>query len=245
MSHTSYFKLLRVYSDIWARRHCRVIISGEEHIASNAGENRIYIVSHPTTYDLPLLVHMAKNSFYIVVYADPFAHPIVRWVFQGAGFLKLTDTNGEAIIRESSRLIQAKHPLIFSLKGYGVDFGEDVKPRTGGIRIAHSARAAIYPVHMMIEEGKMIFKYYRDRKGGEYPYTVFHDTLYFTTFLAPLRYEEYAKKDMAYEDFREVAHDIDARFRETQSQLQQGLKEKAEYYRRLKRRGGADHRVEF
>jgi 1-acyl-sn-glycerol-3-phosphate acyltransferase len=245
MSHNFFFKLLRVYSDIWARQHCRVIISGEENIASSASENRIYIVSHPTTYDLPLLVHMAKNSFYVVVYADPFAHPLVRWVFQGAGFLKLTDTNGEATIRESSRLVQAGNPLIFSLKGYGVDFGQDVRPRTGGIRIAHAAEAAIYPVHLMIEEGKMIFKNYKDRKGGEYPYTVFKDTLYFATFLKPLRYEDYAREDMTYEDFREVADDIDGHFKETQSHMVRELKEKEEYYRPLKRSGGADHRVTF
>jgi 1-acyl-sn-glycerol-3-phosphate acyltransferase len=245
MNHGFYFRLLRIYSDIWARQHCRVVISGEENIASAPSSKRIYIVSHPTTYDLPLLVHMANNNFYIVVFQDPFAHPLVRWVFEGSGFLKLTSTNSEATIQESRRLIEEKNPLIYSLKGYGVDFGEDVKPRTGGIRIAHYAGADIYPLHMMIEEGKMIFKNYKDRKGGVYPYTIFKDTLYFATFLKPLRYSEYAKDNMQYEDYQKVAHDIDSRFQEAQSRLQQDLKDRPEYYRGLKRRGGSDHRLDF
>ena len=245
MSHAAYFKLLRFYSDIWARHHCRVIVSGEEHIASVASENRIYIVSHPTTYDLPVLVHLAQNNFYVVVFEDPFAHPLVRWVFEGAGFLKLTAGRSEEMIEQSRRLIEAKNPLIYSLKGYGVDFGEDVKPRTGGIRIAHLAKANIYPVHLMIEEGKMIFTSYRDRKGGVYPYTIFKNTLYFATFLKPLLYSEYAKQGMGYDGYQRIAYDIDARFQETQARLERELRDNPERYRGMRRRGGAERRLFF
>ena len=243
MSHQGYFRLLQFYSDVWTRAHCRVIISGEKHLAAADGRPRVYLVSHPTTYDLPVLAHISKRNFYVVVAEGPFAHPLVGWLFRNTGFPKLGSDNSEEVIRESLRLLHTGAPLIYSLKGYGVDFGEEVRPRTGGVRIAHLAGADIYPVHLMIEQGKMIFKYYRDRKGGVYPYTIFWNTLYFATFCEPIRYADYAGEAMRYEDYREIAFRISEVFDQTQARLESDLKQNAARYGRLRRWGGASKRV--
>jgi 1-acyl-sn-glycerol-3-phosphate acyltransferase len=245
MKSTFYFKLLKLYSNIWARTHCRVVMSGEHHLEHNQERRRIYIVSHPTTYDLPMLVHISRNIFYVVVYKDPFKHPIAGWLFRNIGFPKLDTDNTDQMIEESCRLIRQNHPLIYSLKGYGVDFGQDVKPRTGGIRIAHRAQADIYPVHLMIEPNKMIFKYYKNRKGEVYPYTIFKDTLYFVTFCRPLRYQEYARESMDYEAFRKIAYQIEAEFQKVQRRLENELAENRRPQRKGKKRGGADRQVTF
>jgi 1-acyl-sn-glycerol-3-phosphate acyltransferase len=246
MNNSFYFKLLKLYSDIWARTHCRVVLSGEHHLQNNQNRRRIYIVSHPTTYDLPMLVHIARNSFYVVVYKDPFKHPIAGWLFRNIGFPKLDSENADQMIEESSRLIRQNHPLVYSLKGYGVDFGEDVKPRTGGIRIAYGAQADIYPIHLMIEPNNMIFKYYKNRKGEVFPYTIFKDTLYFATFCKPLRYEDYAKDTMDYEAFRKIAYQIESEFQRIQGHLEQELVNKAELHGGGKRkRGGSPKQVLF
>jgi len=243
MSHDFHYKLLKLYSDIWARGHCRVMMSGKRNLEGNQQRRRIYIVSHPTTFDLPMLVHIADNRFYVVVYQDPFKHPIAGWIFRNVGFPKLEPGKGESMIEESCRLIRDNHPLVYSLKGYGVDFGEDVKPRTGGIRIAHHAKADIYPIHLMIEPNRMIFKYYKDRKGGVFPYTIFKKTLYFVTFGTPLRYEEYARGQMSYEDYQAVAYRIEEDFQKTQQRLEGELEAKAETFAKMSKRGGADARV--
>lgn len=244
MSNTFYFKLLKIYSDIWARAHCRVVLSGEHHLENNQERRRIYIVSHPTTYDLPMLAHIARNNFYIVVYQDPFKHPIAGWLFRNIGFPKLDTGNGDQMIAESCRLIRANHPLVYSLKGYGVDFGQDVKPRTGGIRIAHGAQADIYPIHLMIEPKKMIFKYFKKRRGEVYPYTVFKDTLYFATFCKPLRYPDYARENMGYEEFRKIAYRIETEFQATQKRLEQELTSNQDLHQNGKRkRGGSARQV--
>lgn len=243
MSHQGYFRLLQFYSDVWTRAHCRVIIGGEQHLASAGARHRVYIVSHPTTYDLPVLAHISKRNFYVVVAEGPFAHPLVGWLFRNTGFPMLKSDNSEEVIQESLRLMDTGAPLIYSLKGYGVDFGEDVRPRTGGIRIAHLAGADIYPVHLMIEQGKMIFKYYRDGKGGVYPYTIFWNTLYFATFCEPILYADYAREAMRYEDYREIAFRINEVFNQTQAKLETDLKENAARYRRMRRWGGVSKRV--
>jgi 1-acyl-sn-glycerol-3-phosphate acyltransferase len=236
MTHASYFKLLKLYADLWARRHCRVEIAGEEHLRNVREERRVYIVSHPTTWDLPMLAHIGRNNYYVIVADGPFAHPLVKWLFGNAGFMKLTKDNSDEVIGKACQLVAAMHPLIISLKGYGVDFGEEVRPRTGGIRIAHAAKANIYPIHLMIEEGKRIMKGFKDASGTNYPFTVFHDTLYFATFLAPLRYEEYAKNEMGYEDFRRIAYSIEADFNATQADIERSLEEGR--YAGVARRGG-------
>jgi 1-acyl-sn-glycerol-3-phosphate acyltransferase len=243
MTHKGYFRVLQFYSEVWARAHCRVLISGREHLAGRGGRHRVYIVSHPTTYDLPVLAHLSRDNFYVVVAEGPFAHPLVRWLFRGTGFPMLRSDNSEEVIRESLRLMDTGAPLIYSLKGYGVDFGEDVRPRTGGIRIAHLAGADIYPVHLMIEQGKMIFKYYRDGKGGVYPYTIFWNTLYFATFCEPIRYEDYAREGMRFEDYREIAFRINDVFNRTQAGREQELEDNGSRYRRMRRWGGVGKRV--
>jgi 1-acyl-sn-glycerol-3-phosphate acyltransferase len=243
MSHQGYFRLLQFYSDVWTRAHCRVIIDGEKHLAGGGARHRVYIVSHPTTYDLPVLAHLSKRNFYVVVAEGPFAHPLVGWLFRNTGFPMLKSDNSEQVIQESLRLMHSGAPLIYSLKGYGVDFGEDVRPRTGGIRIAHRAEADIYPVHLMIEKGRMIFKYYRDRKGVVYPYTIFWNTLYFATFCEPLRFSDYAKPGMLYEDYQRIAFQINDLFNRTQAGLERDLEENSARYRRMRRWGGAPRRL--
>ena len=241
VAHRAYFKLLSLYSDIWARYHCRVILTGEENI--DPARHRIYIVNHPTTYDLPLLAHIAKSNFYVVVAEDAFAHPLLGWLFRNAGFIELKTDSAETAIRQASEIVKSGKPLIYSLKGYGVDLGHDVRPRTGGIRIAYYGCADIFPIHLMIERGKRIFRQFKKSRTEVYPYTVFSDTLYFMTFCAPIRYTDYAKKDMQYDDFKKIAYCIESTFNQTQARIEQQLNDDPEYTRGLKRRGGSVKKV--
>lgn len=241
MKHTKYFRILKIYADLWSRRHCKVVLMGEENI--NTARPRIYIVSHPTTWDLPLLVHISKKHFYIVVADGPFQHPLVSWIFGNAGFFKLTKENSKQVIDDTCRLVRAGHPAIFSLKGYGVDFGEDVRPRTGGVRTAHLAGADICPIHLRIEDGKRIFKYYKKSEEESYPYTVFHDTLYHVTFLPTLKYEDYAKDSMTYEEYTEIAYSIESSFVESEKRIRAQMEDNSAFYARMKRKGGAERQV--
>jgi len=242
MSHAAYFGLLRTYADIWCRTHCRVVLAGEEHLAGAADRPRVYVVRHPPTWDLPLLAHLASRNYYVVVADGPFANPLVRWLFAGAGFLKLGADNGDEVIAEAVRRVKDGSPLVYSLKGYGVDFGEDVRPRTGCVRIADAASADIYPVHQMIEKGTMYFRYFRDRAGKSYPYTMFRNTLYFNTFLPPLRHAAWSRPGMTYEDYRRIAYAIDDSFRAMQSGIERDMAARPQCYRRMRRWGGAPRR---
>jgi len=241
MSHAGYFRILKLYSDAWARRHCRVVLSGEENLAGAGDRPRLYIVSHPVTWDLPMLAHLGRNNWYVIVDKGPFAHPVVKWLFRGSGFLKLEGGNADEVIRQAGAIVASRQPLIVSLYGYGVDFGEKVRPRTGGIRIAHVAKADIYPVHLMIEEGKRIMKDFRNRKGEKFPFSVFHDTLYFATFCPPLRFADWSREEMSYEDYTRIAFTVEETFQEREKAITADIQ--AGRYDGLPRRGGADRQV--
>jgi 1-acyl-sn-glycerol-3-phosphate acyltransferase len=243
MSHAGYFRLLKLYADVWARRHCRVVIAGEELLDAPRDRGRVYIVSHPTTWDLPMLAAIGSNNWYVIVDKGPFAHPLVNWLFLNSGFLKLEGDNGEEVIQKAAEIVANKLPLIISLKGYGVDFGEKVRPRTGGIRIAHNGKADIYPVHLMIEDGKRIMKGLKGVSGQNYPFTVFHDTLYFATFCPPLRYEDYARDSMTYDDYKAIAFGIEATFDEMERKIRADLA--AGRYNGMPRKGGAKTQVHY
>ena len=249
MCEEFYFKIIRLYSDFWVRRHGRVILSGLEHVEAVQGRRRVYIGPHPTTYDVPLLIHTAKNNLYFIIAEGPFVHPLVSRLFRGAGFVKLNYDRPRQAILESVDLVSRGKPMLCSMYGYGVDFGEDVPPETGAIRIAHQAQADIVPALLMIEEGKRIFKWYRDSEGDLYPYTYFKDSFFFLSFTEPIRYEDYSKnldtpsvkkKNAEYARMTQQFHN---KFKSMEAAQQKDLEERPEYYDSLKRRGGTDTRI--
>jgi 1-acyl-sn-glycerol-3-phosphate acyltransferase len=251
MREELYFKILQTYSDYWVRRHGKVIISGLEHVEAVRGRRRVYIGPHPTTFDVPLLIHMAKRTLFFIIAEGPFVHPLVGRLFRGAGFVKLNYDRPRQAVQESVELVSNGKPMLCSMYGYGIDFGEDVPPETGAIRIAHQARADIVPALLMIEEGKRIFKWYRDSNGYLYPYTYIKDSLYFLRFTEPIRYEEYSrsfdtpsvkKKNAEYARMAQQFHTL---FKRMEAAQQKDLEERPEYYNSLKRRGGLDRRIDW
>jgi 1-acyl-sn-glycerol-3-phosphate acyltransferase len=246
MREEFYFKVLRLYSDLWVRRHGKVILSGLEHVEAVQGRRRVYIGPHPTTYDVPLLIHTAKHPLFFIIAEGPFVHPLVGRIFDGAGFVKLNYDRPRQAIQESVELVSSGKPMLCSMYGYGVDFGEDVPPETGAIRIAHKAQADIVPVLLMIEEGKRIFKWYRDSNGDLYPYTYFKDSFFFLSFTEPMRYEDYSKNletssvKKKNAEYARLSQNIHSLFKSMAAAQQKDLEERPEYYDRIKRRGGAD-----
>ena len=251
MSHEFYFKVLRLYSDFWVRRHGRAILSGLEHVESVQGRRRIYIGPHPTTYDVPLLIHLARNNLYFIIAEGPYVHPIVGRIFKGAGFVELEYSKPRQAIQEAVDLVSSGKSMLCSMYGYGVDFGDEVPPETGAIRIAHQAKADIVPALLMVEEGKRIFKWYRNSDGDLYPYTYFKDSFFFLHFTEPIRYEDYSqsldtpsvKRKNA--EYARISQEIHTLFKDMEAAQQKDLEDRPEYYDSLKRRGGADIRINW
>jgi hypothetical protein len=218
MREEFYFKILRLYSDFWVRRHGRVILSGLEHLEAVQGRRRVYIGPHPTTYDVPLLIHTAKQSLFFIIAEGPFVHPLVGRIFQGAGFVKLNYNRPRQAIQESVELVSSGKPMLCSMYGYGVDFGEDVPPETGAIRIAHP------------------FTYFKDSLF----FLSFTKPIRYEDYSKKLDTPSVKKKNAEY---ARMAQQIHTKFKNMETAQQKDLEERPEYYNSLKRRGGADKRI--
>lgn len=251
MREDFFFKIIQIYSDFWSHRHGRIIVSGLEHVEAVRGRPRVYVGTHPTTYDVPLAINSAKKSLFFIIAEGPFVHPLVGRLFRGAGFVKLNYKKPRQAIRESVELVSKGKPMICSMYGYGIDFGEDVPPETGAIRIAHQAKAHIVPTFLMIEEGKRIFKWYRDSKGNLYPYTYIKDSLFFLHFTEPIRYEEYSKNlktssvKAKNTEYARMAQQFHTLFKRMEAAQQKDIEERPDYYNSIKRRGGVERRVDY
>jgi 1-acyl-sn-glycerol-3-phosphate acyltransferase len=240
-----------LYSDIWTRRHCKVIVAGREHAKAVRNRPRIITGPHPTTYDVPLLIHASKPPLSFIIAEGPYVHPIVGRLFDCAGFVKLNYSNPREAIHKAEQQVRDKIPMICSMYGYGSDFGEDVPPETGAIRMAHHAKADLLPIILMIDDDQRIFKWYRDSKGTLYPYTYLSDTYFFILITKPLLYEEYSKNldtpsvKKKNAEYARIAQELHERYKAVIQAQKKDLVERADYYRSLKTTGGIDERIDW
>ena len=239
------FKILRWMSDRWVNSNCRVIYFGEENIAHNKDEKRVYVTNHPTTFDVPVLLSINKRNIYTMVDANAYTIPFLGWLLRGAGFIKFVKGRGKKALERARKYIEARKPFLQTLRTGEAIVGEKSRPRIGGILLAHTARANLYPIFVMVEEGKRVLKYFRGLDLKKHPYSNFHQSLYFICFGKPIRYEEYARDEMTPRDFHDVANRISDWFKhERQARLRQ-LAEQRDYFSHLARIGGPEYRLVF
>ena len=239
------FKILRWASDRWVKKHCRILYFDEENIANNKNERRVYIANHPTTFDVPVLLSMNEKNIYTLIDSNAYTIPFLGLILRGAGFIKFAKGKGREALEKAKKYIEARKPFLQTLRTGEAIVGEKSRPRIGGILLAHAARANLYPLFVMIEEGKKALKYFRGLDFKKHPYTLFHDTLYMIRFGKPIRYEEYAKENMTHRDYMDIAKRISDCFKKEKQTTLELLSEKQEYYSALARVGGPDYRLVF
>ena len=243
MKETTYFKLLRWGAGIWVRRHCNVIYYGLENLGHNKKEKRIYIIDHPTTYDAFILMHISEDLICFVMNDEAFGYPLIGKLLAGAGYIPLVKGKGNEAIERAAESVKRNIPLMYALKSRQPVSGGNPSPRTGGIRVAHAAKATIYPLCLMIEDRARIVKEFRGPDLKKRLYSKFSKTLYLVNFCKPISYEEYAGENMTYEDYQKVALSINNIFDEEKKRVSQRLEDEKEYFSRLKKTGGAEKRI--
>ena len=243
MKETTNFKLLRWGAGIWVRRHCHVIYFGLENLNPNKEENRIYIIDHPTTYDAFVLLHISEEPVCFVMLEEVFDYPLIGKMLANAGNIPLGKGKGDEAIERAVEAVKKKIPLLYALKSRQSVSGGNLRPRTGGIRIAHAAKATIYPLCLMTEDGTRIVKEFWGPDLKKRLYSKFSKTLYLANFCKPISHEEYARENMTYEDYQKVAFRINNTFDEEKKRVSQRLEDEKEYFSRLKKTGGAEKRI--
>ena len=239
------FKILRWIADRWVNRNCRVLFFGEENIANNKDEKRVYVTNHPTTFDVPVMLSINMRNIFTMIDANAYTLPFIGWLLRGAGFIKFVKGRGLRALERARAYIEAKKPFLQTLRTGEAIIGEKSRPRIGGILLAHKAQANLYPIYVMVEEGKRVLKHFRGLDLKRHPYSNLNKALYFVRFGKPIRYEDYAKDYMTPRDLHGVANRISDYFKKEREAMMKLLSEKKEYFARLSRRGGPEHRILF
>jgi 1-acyl-sn-glycerol-3-phosphate acyltransferase len=181
------FRILRAYSTAWMRSRCRLVIDGAANLPTDLSRPRTYIVlNHSTTYDLVALMHISDNRFSVVMDEGAFNVPVIRHIFAGAGFIPLVKTDSGSAVSAAVQKIRSGIPVLMSLTDGAATIGGEERARTGGVRIAHLAGAAMYPVFVMVEEDRKLHRSLKGVDGKTHPFTTFRDTVYVVDFLPPI-----------------------------------------------------------
>lgn len=239
------FWLLRTYSTIWMRRNSRVIIDGRENLPTDPNQKRTYIVvNHSTTFDLVALMHISGSRFSVVMDEGAFNFPVIRRILAGAGFIPLMKSESGKAVEAAVAKIRAGVPVINSLTDGGSTINGEERPRTGGVRIAHLAGAAIYPIFTMVEENKKRHLSFKGVDGRTHPYTTFRDTLYIVSFLPSIPASQFGPNE-TYESYQEVAQRLKKLADAEQEKYERLLCEKKTELDAMPRRGGTTERVHW
>jgi 1-acyl-sn-glycerol-3-phosphate acyltransferase len=243
MLENAAFRILRIYSTLWMRAKSRVIIDGRENLPTDRSQKRAYIViNHSTSFDLVALMHISGSRFSVVMDEGAFNFPVIRRLFSAAGFIPLVKSDSGRAVEAAVAKIRAGVPVVNSLTGGGSTIGDEERPRTGGIRIAHLAGASIHPVFTMVEENKKRHLSFKGTDGHAYPYTTFRDTLYFVRFLPPIPASEFGPTE-TYESYQKVAQRLKELADREQQKYERLLAERKAEFDGLRRRGGAAEKV--
>lgn len=238
------FKILNWYSTLWMSAKAKVEVLGLEKVPPRAeGERRVYVLlNHSTTYDIVALMHISKRPFVIMMDKGAFTFPVIGHVLRRAGFVPLEKDSSRAAFEECGAAVLRGDPLVISLHEGDSTLGKFGPPRTGGIRIAHSTGATLYPIYLKVEDAKIRHLSFKGINGTTYPYTTFRNAVYCIEFLKPFSLAS-LPPEPAYADFRRVAEELDQErarmdglYGETMRRLEISLAE-------ARRRGGSSLRV--
>lgn len=204
------FNILHIYSTLWMRFRSRVIVEGLENLSPDRkSERRVYLlINHSTTYDIVALMHIVKKPFVILMDRGAFTFPVIRHILHGARFIPLDKEDSNVAVAQSIEETKNREPFVISLHDGTSTLGRWGRPRTGGVRIAHLADAKIIPVFLFVEPDKIRHLSFKGVNGVEYPYTTFNDTRFWVKFLPPVVLDD-LPKDASYEDYKQVADQLD------------------------------------
>jgi len=237
------FRILAACSTLWMRSRSRVIIDGTENLPRDTTQPRAYIVlNHSTTFDLVALMHISKNRFSVVMDEGAFNVPVIRRLFSSAGFIPLVKAESGKAVAAAVEKLKAGLPVLNSLTDGAATIGGEERPRTGGVRIAHLAGAAMYPVFVMVEEDKKVHRSLRGVDGRTHPFTTFRDTIYFIDFLPPIPASVFGENE-TYESYKALAERMRGLADSEKLKYERLLREQKDRFDGMRRSGGCDERI--
>ncbi|MFN3411144.1 MAG: NAD-dependent epimerase/dehydratase family protein [Exilispira sp.] len=233
----------KFFVDPYVNRNSIIYISGEENIYDS--KRRVYIVNHPTTFDIHTIINTSADNYYIPVDHNAFKIPIVGYLLKNCGFLKVFCANNENLYADAAKIIKTGDPLFNSIRSGRVTLGLNERLRTGGIVIADKNKADIIPYHIYIERDKIKITKILGFDFKFHPYSYYKDAIIFINILSPIKYERYHKENMTKEDYLKIAIEIEEKFIEKDREMKTFFEKNQDHFKNIIRKGGSNLKIKY
>ncbi|MCX8058415.1 MAG: NAD-dependent epimerase/dehydratase family protein [Spirochaetes bacterium] len=244
IKHKNFFFFIKKYfSDPWVKRNGIIFVNGIENIYES--KKRVYVVNHPTTYDIHTIINISDDNFYIPIDYKAYKVPIVSWVLTNCGFPQVYPKDNKHILPAMSKALNNGYAVFNSIRGGDVTLGLDERIRTGAAVMADINQADLIPYHIYIEKGKKKFGKVPGINFKIYPYTFYKNAIVIVNILPPLKWKDYHKENMSKEDYYKIMEEIDKQFIQKDKEMENLFEEKKEEWKNLKRKGGSQIKIKY
>ncbi len=238
-----YFFAKNYIVDPWVRKKAIIFINGEENIYESP--NRIYVVNHPTTFDIHTIINTSLDNYYIPVDYNAFKIPIFGYILKGCGLPQVYPKENKHILPMVSKIIKNGYPLFNSIRSGNVTLGEDERIRTGAAVMADNTKSDIIPYHIYIEKGKKNITYAPGFDFKLHPYSYYNNAIIYINILPPIKWKEYHKEVMTKEDYIQIMQKIDNLFVEKDKEMDDYFEKNKEYFKNIIRKGGSKYKLKY
>lgn len=116
---------------------------------------KIFAINHPTTSDPFISMVYLKEKVHILVMGNLFKIPVFGFILKHTGQVPVyKEKGGEAFLEAKSLLQKGKSVVIFA-EGILSPTGNEVKPKTGAVRLSLETKAPIIPIGVNVEQNKI------------------------------------------------------------------------------------------
>jgi len=238
-----FFFIKKYFIDPWVRRNGIIFINGIENIYNS--KKRVYVVNHPTTFDIYTIINTSEDNFYIPVDYKAFKVPIVGYILTQCGFVQVYPKENKHILPAMSKKLDLCYPVFNSIRGGDVTLGLDERIRTGAAVMADLNEADLIPYHIYIEKGKKRLSKIFAINFKFYPYTYYKDAIIYINILPPIKCKDYHKENITKDDYYKIMENIDKMFIEKDRDMDILFEKNKEDFKKIKRKGGSKITIKY
>ncbi len=238
-----YFIAKNYIVDPWVNKKAVIFINGEENIYNS--KRRVYVVNHPSTFDIHTIINTSIDNFYIPVDYNAFKIPIFGFILKNCGLPPVYPKGNKHIFPMIAKFIKNGYPVFNSIKSGKTTLHEGERVRTGAAVFADLNKADLIPYHIYIEKGRKIISYAPGFDFKMHPYSLYDKAIIYINILPPIKWEDYHQENMTKEDYLKIMEEIDRQFIEKDKEMDKFFEENKEKLSKIKRIGGSRLKLKY
>jgi len=205
------YRFLKIILYIALRLFFRIRFSGEGTIPRGP---KIYVVNHPTVFDLFPILALVKNDFiHVLIEEQIWSFALARFFMKISNQVCLkTGIRFQESMEDSLFLLKNGHSIVMSPEGGRTHPDEKARGRKSVVRMLFEAKVPVLPVGVWLPKRNIIIKdVHYDFQGSQYVDKAHFPrfrTRYGTVFGEPIFFNEFFSRDLTADQYQKIADRI-------------------------------------